>query len=75
MSKSKSRANFRQNVKSVNLWDQAIADAESVIEKSESKIRDMRRAIRAFERMRDAGEPWPGTAKSPDQSGSQPSGG
>jgi hypothetical protein len=61
MSKTKSRDNFRRGVKSANRWEQAIADAESVIEKSESKIKEMRRAIRAFQRMRDAGEPWPGS--------------
>jgi hypothetical protein len=75
MSKAKSTTIFRHDVKSVNKWDEAIADAEAAIESAASKIAQMKRAIRAFKAMRDAGEPWPGTVESSDQSGAQPSGG
>ena len=74
MSKSKSTTIFRHEVKSVNKWDEAILDAEKTIEAATSKIAQMKRAIRAFKAMRDAGEPWPGTVKSPDQTGPAPSG-
>jgi hypothetical protein len=63
MSKSKSIDIFRHDVKSVNRWDQAIADAENMIVQAESKIKQMRRAIKAFQVMRDSGEPWPGTVE------------
>ena len=61
MSKSKSTDTFRHDVKDVNRWDQAIVDARKEINLAESKIKQMRRAIKAFEAMRDTGEPWPGT--------------
>lgn len=63
MSKSKSTDIFRHDVKDVNPWDRAIADAEKIIETAVSKITQMKRAIRAFKAMRDAGEPWPGTGE------------
>jgi hypothetical protein len=74
MSKNKSTPNLDTCLKAVNPWDRAIADAENAVALDRSKIAQMKRAIRAFRAMRDAGEPWPGTAKSPDQSGSQASG-
>jgi hypothetical protein len=63
MSKLKSTSNFRHHAKSVNRWDRAIADAENMIVQAESKIKQMRRAIKAFQVMRDSGEPWPGTVE------------
>jgi hypothetical protein len=63
MSKTKSSTKFRHGVKSVNPWDLAISDAEKAIEAATSKITQLKRAIRAFKVMRDAGEPWPGSVE------------
>jgi hypothetical protein len=74
MSKKTVKKNVKKNRDAVNPWEQAISDAEWLIENLKGRIRSLRGAIVGFKDMRDAGEPWPGTAESPDQSGSQPSG-
>lgn len=54
--------------KTITGWEMAMRDAER-------RIRFLQAALILFKQRRDAGEPWPGTVESPDQSGSQPSGG
>ena len=53
--------------KSLSKWNEAISEAKE-------RIKTLRQSIRTFEDLRDSGMPWPGTVKSPDQSGSAPSG-
>ena len=56
------------------LWDQAI-DAETQIARAHERVRRLRRSIAVFRKLRDSGEPWPGTVESlDDQSDSAPSG-
>jgi hypothetical protein len=56
-----------ESPKKLTGWEMAIKDAER-------RIRALKAALVLFKQRRDAGEPWPGTVESPDQS-SQPSGG
>lgn len=63
MSQKKSTKKLHTSKMSENSWQQAIADAESEIIKAKRKISNLRQAIRSFEVMRDAGEPWPGTVR------------
>jgi hypothetical protein len=67
MSKSKSISIFRHDVKNVNPWDLAVVDAEKAIADAVSKIKQLKRAIRAFKTMRDDGEPWPGTSEATEK--------
>jgi hypothetical protein len=75
MSKKTVKKNVTQKRDTVNPWEQAISDAERLIANLKNQIKSLRSAILNFKDMRDADEPWPGTVESPDQSGSQPSGG
>jgi len=52
-----------KNLHTSNYWDQAISDAEKKIAEAKAQIARLRQAVRSFEVMRDAGEPWPGTAE------------
>jgi hypothetical protein len=74
MSKSKARKKELYMSNYTTTWDKAIEDAESMIADAKARIARLRRTVKTFPELRDAGEPWPGTAKSPDQLGSQPSG-
>lgn len=40
-------------------WNQAIADAERMIEEARAKIRKLRGSILVFRERRDSGEPFP----------------
>jgi hypothetical protein len=50
--------------KSATSWDAAITDAKSMIKESESRIIDLKRSIKIFERLRDKGEPFPAKKQS-----------
>ena len=65
--KSTSTALSKKLDKSLSGWDALISAAKQ-------RIRDLNQSIRLWQELRDAGEPCPGTAKSP-ASDSQPSGG
>ena len=41
-----------------NKWDQAIADAQELLDRVEQKASRLRSAIRTFKESRAAGEPW-----------------
>lgn len=58
MSQKKSTKNLHTS----NCWNQAISDAEGKIAEAKAYIARLRQAVRSFEVMRDAGEPWPGTS-------------
>jgi hypothetical protein len=45
---------------SVSGWDAAITEAQRLIGGQKEKIAGVKRAIRAFEDLRDAGHPFPG---------------
>ena len=47
-------------------WDYAIHEANRLITAANDKIERLNHSIRAFEQMRDSGEPWPGTFESED---------
>ena len=64
MSKRMSKEKSSQCLNDVNPWEMAIKDAKNKIEQAKAQIVGLRRAIRAFEVMRDSGEPWPGSGKS-----------
>jgi hypothetical protein len=71
MSKNKARETCKSKDKSlasrgapVSGWKQAILDARQQLAASEARALELRRAIQAFEDLRDAGEPWPGTSES-----------
>lgn len=44
-------------------WDAAIADAEKMIQEAQAKIRNLKKSVAAFQRLRDAGEPFPSEVK------------
>jgi hypothetical protein len=50
----------KQQKKSVNPWDSAIADAEQMIRQSQDTIERLRFSIHFFKQQRDAGLPFPG---------------
>ena len=50
--------------KPVISWDSAIADAEIMIRDAQSRITQLRQAIKAFQLLRDKGEPFPGGSAS-----------
>jgi hypothetical protein len=45
------------------LWERAIADAEELIKDSQKNVRELRRSIAMFKRLRDSGAAFPGTTK------------
>jgi hypothetical protein len=47
----------------LNHWEQAIADAEKLIQHHKGKIQKLRGAIVGFKDMRDQGVPWPGDSE------------
>jgi len=42
-------------------WAEAISDAKRELEQAKSRVKKLRAAIRIFQRLAEAGEPWPGT--------------
>jgi hypothetical protein len=68
MNKTKASEKIKQKINkdkrlkvAANSWDKAIVDAEISLACVEDRAIQLRRAIRSFKDMRDAGEPWPGT--------------
>jgi hypothetical protein len=49
--------------KSVSKWNEAIEDAERLIREARERIAELRRSIRTFEELRDAGETFPGESQ------------
>lgn len=47
-----------------NGWDEAIYDAEQLIEALRLKITNLKRGINAFKMLRDSGEPFPSEKQS-----------
>jgi hypothetical protein len=41
-------------------WDSAITDAQRMIQEAQAKIRELKKSIAIFQRLRDRGEPFPG---------------
>jgi len=41
-------------------WDAVIVDAQQKLEEAKKRVKGLRRAIRNFTKLRDAGQPWPG---------------
>jgi hypothetical protein len=68
MTKKSVKKNVTEILAIINPWQQAIYDAEQLIERHKKKIQKLRGAIVGFRDMRDQEVPWPGTTKSPDQS-------
>jgi hypothetical protein len=60
MSKKPVKKNVKVNRDSVSGWEQAISDAELLIENLKGRITRLRGAILGFRDMRDQGVPWPG---------------
>jgi hypothetical protein len=44
-------------------WDKAIRDAQSMLERTESKAERLKRTISSLTEYRDAGEPWLGESQ------------
>lgn len=63
MSKTMSKKNSVACLNNVNPWELAISDAQNKINQAQKQISALRRAIRAFQVMRDSGEPWPGSVE------------
>jgi hypothetical protein len=62
-SKQESRNLLDVSKTGLDTWEQAINDARQMIEDSKEKIARLKKSIKTFERLRDAGEPWPGTSE------------
>jgi hypothetical protein len=70
MSKKESRIIFAQTSKSGNLWNQAISDAERMIDEAKEKILTLRQSIKTFVELCDSGAPFPGeSANKPEKDG------
>jgi len=67
MSKKMSKEKIGACLNHVNPWETAIADAKNQIGQAQNRIATLRRAIKAFEVMRDSGEPWPGTSETTEK--------
>lgn len=52
------------NSESVNKWNQAITDAETMLYKAQDRVRQLEEAIRIFKHRRDTGEPFFGERRS-----------
>jgi hypothetical protein len=63
MTKKSVKKNGKQNCDSVNPWQQAILDAEQLIQHYKYKIQKLRGAVVGFKEMRDQEVPWPGTVE------------
>jgi hypothetical protein len=57
-------ANDSQATKQSKSWDQAIADAEELIDEAKSQERELKRSIELFKRLRDSGAALPGESAS-----------
>ena len=44
-------------------WDEAITDANELVQDFRKKVATLKRSIKAFERLRDSGVPFPGENK------------
>ena len=42
-------------------WNQAITDAQQQLETAQTRAKRLHEIIAALQKMKDAGEPWPGT--------------
>jgi predicted RNase H-like nuclease (RuvC/YqgF family) len=60
MSIKRAMEKVRHESRSISTWDRAIADMEELIQRDKTRISDLRRSIKAFRELRDAGEPFPG---------------
>jgi len=67
MSKKTVKKNVKKKRDAVNPWDEAISDAEWLIENLKGRIRNLRGAIIGFKDMRDSGELWPGTSEATEK--------
>jgi hypothetical protein len=48
-------------------WNSAILDARQKLGEAEAGVLALKRAIQAFEELRDSGEPWPGTSEATEK--------
>jgi hypothetical protein len=70
MSKPKASIIFTQTSNPANRWNQAISDAEQMIQEAKAKIARLRQSIRTFEELRNSGAPFPGeSANQPEKDG------
>ncbi len=58
MSRNKAIQNVNENVKK---WDQAISDAQTLLERAENRAARLVGAIKTFTELRDANHPFTGT--------------
>jgi hypothetical protein len=49
------------NRKVLTRWDELIHDANRQIDTAKERIAKLKRTVKSLERLRDSGQPWPGT--------------
>ncbi|HEX8139421.1 MAG TPA: hypothetical protein VF544_17810 [Pyrinomonadaceae bacterium] len=52
--------NAKKGVKPVNAWNEAITDAKKMQQEAKMQLIRLKQAVKAFERLRDNGVPFPG---------------
>jgi hypothetical protein len=67
MSKKSVKENGKGKLDALNPWEQAISDAEKLIQHYRGKIQKLRGAIVGFKDMRDQDVPWPGTTEATEK--------
>jgi len=66
VSKKSVKENVKERCDALSPWEQAISDAERLIQYYKGKIQKLRGAIVGFKDMRDQDVPWPGTSEVTD---------
>jgi predicted translin family RNA/ssDNA-binding protein len=64
MSKQNGSTKFAHSSEAVSRWNEAISDAERMLEEAKQKVARLRRSIKTFQELRDDGEPFPGESQS-----------
>ena len=57
--------------KVLTVWDSLIEDAKQKIASAKERVAVLRKTLKNLERVRDSGQPWPGTQSQSQNSGQQ----